>query len=86
MGFAFIEFKYKDVAKVAADAMNGYMFYGKKLVCRVIEDDQGMRVHTKKFKFIPFNKKFIEQKNAVIIFYWIVFVLTCDIAKGTCSS
>jgi RNA recognition motif-containing protein len=68
MGFAFVEFKYKDVAKVAAEAMNGYMFYGKKLVCRVIEDDQGMRVHTKKFKFIPFNKKFIEQKNAVNYF------------------
>eukprot|EP00330_Aristerostoma_sp_ATCC50986_P004810 CAMPEP_0114596214 /NCGR_PEP_ID=MMETSP0125-20121206/18180_1 /TAXON_ID=485358 ORGANISM="Aristerostoma sp., Strain ATCC 50986" /NCGR_SAMPLE_ID=MMETSP0125 /ASSEMBLY_ACC=CAM_ASM_000245 /LENGTH=71 /DNA_ID=CAMNT_0001798913 /DNA_START=71 /DNA_END=282 /DNA_ORIENTATION=- len=30
-GFAFIEFKHKEVAKIAADSMNGYMMYGKKL-------------------------------------------------------
>lgn len=28
-GFAFIEFEEKEVAKVAADAMQGYMMFGK---------------------------------------------------------
>jgi len=67
MGYAFIEFKFKEVAKIAADSMNGYMFYGKKLVCRVLEDDQGVRVRTKKFRFIPYNKIFIQQRNRVMI-------------------
>lgn len=66
MGYAFIEFKYKEVAKVAADSMNGYMFYGKKLVCRVLEDDEGVKVRTKKFRFIPYNKLFVQERNRVI--------------------
>jgi len=65
MGYAFIEYKYKEVAKIAADSMNGYMFYGKKLVCRVLEDDEGVKVRTKKFRFIPHNKKFVEERNRV---------------------
>lgn len=63
MGYAFIEYKHKEVAKIAAESMNGYMLYGKKLNCKVIEDDEGIKVKTKKFKYIPYNKIFITQKN-----------------------
>lgn len=68
MGYAFVEFKYKEVAKAAADAMNGYMMYEKKLECRVLPDSEAVRVKTKKFKFIPYNKQFIQQKNKVIVY------------------
>jgi nucleolar protein 15 len=66
-GFAFVEFEDKDVAKIAADNMNGYLVYGRTLECRLIQDDEGLKVRSNKFKFIPYQKKFIEQKNAVII-------------------
>jgi len=43
--------------------MNGYMLYGKKMTCRVLEDDEGVKVKTKKFKYIPYDKIFITEKN-----------------------
>jgi RNA recognition motif-containing protein len=73
MGFAFVEFKDKDVAKIAADNMNGYMLYGRKLVTRLIEDDADMKVKSKKFKFIPFQKIFVAQKNKVV--FLLVFLI-----------
>jgi len=58
MGYAFIEFKNREVAKIAAENMNGYMLYGKKLDCRLIEDDPNLKVKSKRLKFIPFPKNF----------------------------
>ena len=76
-GFAFVEFKFKEVAKIASDSMNGYMLYGKKMVTRVLEDDEGVKVKTKKFKYIPYDKIFITEKNRVINFIdWRVDNLT----------
>ena len=74
MGYAFVEFKFKEVAKIAAESMNGYMLYGKKLVCRVIEDDEGIKVKTKKFKYIPYKNLFVEDKNRVRLSLASVFV------------
>jgi RNA recognition motif. len=68
MGYAFIEFKNREVAKIAAENMNGYMLYGKKLDCRLIEDDPNLKVKSKRLKFIPFQKIFIAQKNRVCLF------------------
>ncbi len=65
-GYAFVEFEDKDVAKIAAENMNGYMLYGRTLNCRLIQDDEGLKVKSHKFKFIPFQKRFIAEKNAVI--------------------
>jgi len=57
--------------------MNGYMLYGKKMVTRVLEDDEGVKVKTKKFKYIPYDKIFITEKNRVINFIdWRVDNLT----------
>jgi nucleolar protein 15 len=35
-GYAFAQFKDKDVAKIVADTMNGYLIMGRQLVCHVI--------------------------------------------------
>jgi len=35
-GYAFAQFKDKDVAKIVADTMNGYLIMGRQLVCNVI--------------------------------------------------
>ena len=53
------------------------MLYGKKMVTRVLEDDEGVKVKTKKFKYIPYDKIFITEKNRVINFIdWRVDNLT----------
>lgn len=44
--------------------MNGYMLYGKKLDCRMVTGDN-IRVKSKRFKYIPFKRIFIEHKNKV---------------------
>jgi len=35
-GFAFVEFKYKEVAKIAADSMNNYLMFDKIVKCEVV--------------------------------------------------
>lgn len=39
-GFAFIEFKSEEVAKVAAEAMNNYLFFEKLLKCEFLPADK----------------------------------------------
>lgn len=38
-GFAFVQFKHADVAKIAADSMDGYLLLEKKISCRVCSTD-----------------------------------------------
>lgn len=45
--------------------MNGYLLYNKILNCKFIENDEGMKIKSKKFRFIPFAKNFIKEKNRV---------------------
>jgi len=61
-GYAFVEFDIKEVAEIAAKAIHGYMMYGKELICKMVEGD-GIKVSSKKFRFIPWRRKFIQDKN-----------------------
>eukprot|EP00455_Lapot_gusevi_P055583 TRINITY_DN904_c0_g1_i1.p1 TRINITY_DN904_c0_g1~~TRINITY_DN904_c0_g1_i1.p1 ORF type:complete len:260 (+),score=84.94 TRINITY_DN904_c0_g1_i1:70-849(+) len=44
--YAFVEFRLSEVAKIAAQAMNNYMMFGKTLSCEVIPEE---KVHPKLF-------------------------------------
>jgi nucleolar protein 15 len=35
-GYAFIEFRYADVAKIVAETMNNYLMFEKLLKCKVV--------------------------------------------------
>ena len=35
-GFAFIEFRFADVAKIVADTMNNYLMFEKLLKCKLV--------------------------------------------------
>lgn len=65
-GYAFVEFKEADVARIAAKSMNGYLMYGRPLDVRYIETSQRNKFQLvrsdKKFKFVPWQ---IIHKNAV---------------------
>lgn len=39
-GYAFIEFEYEDVAKIAAETMDNYLFYGRLLKCKIVPKEQ----------------------------------------------
>ncbi|CAG9315635.1 unnamed protein product [Blepharisma stoltei] len=53
-GYAFVEFLEKDVAKIAAEAMHGFLIFGKQLVCRYLDE-------VSKFAMVP-CKKHIESR------------------------
>jgi nucleolar protein 15 len=66
-GYAFIEFKYPEVAVIAAEAMNGYFLFKQKLVSRVLKQSE---VHpalfkgaNKKMKSIPWAKLEADRHN-----------------------
>jgi RNA recognition motif-containing protein len=46
-GYAFLEFQSAEVAKIAAEAMDGYLFFGQKLVSRLLKAEE---VHEELFK------------------------------------
>ena len=66
-GYAFVEFEVKEVANIAAQAINGYLMYGKQLICKVVEGNEGngIKVSSKKFSYIPHKRHFIKEKNMV---------------------
>jgi nucleolar protein 15 len=39
-GFAFLKFQHAEVARIAAEAMNGYMMFGHTLKCSLVPSDQ----------------------------------------------
>eukprot|EP00474_Spongospora_subterranea_P010012 CRZ10470.1 hypothetical protein [Spongospora subterranea] len=45
--YAFLEFEAAEVASIVAKAMNGYMMFGRSLVCEVVRDD---KLHGDMFK------------------------------------
>eukprot|EP01023_Acetabularia_acetabulum_P007128 TRINITY_DN1302_c0_g2_i1.p1 TRINITY_DN1302_c0_g2~~TRINITY_DN1302_c0_g2_i1.p1 ORF type:complete len:226 (-),score=40.41 TRINITY_DN1302_c0_g2_i1:317-994(-) len=53
-GYGWVEFRYPSVARIAAEAMNGYMMFKKRLVCRIVEKD---KIHKDLFK--GHDKKFM---------------------------
>ena len=65
VGYAFIEFKEREVAEVAAKTMNNYLLFDRILKCNVIEDksqyDRLFLKWKKKFKFCDKLKKRLEK-------------------------
>lgn len=65
VGYAFIEFKEREVAEVAAKTMNNYLLFDRILKCNVIEDkskyDRLFFKWKKKFKFCDKFKKRLEK-------------------------
>ncbi|PRW45663.1 MKI67 FHA domain-interacting nucleolar phospho [Chlorella sorokiniana] len=66
-GYAFLEFSSAEVAKIAADAMDGYMLFTQKLTSRVLPADE---VHpdlfkgaNRVFKQVPWQKIERERQN-----------------------
>ena len=65
-GYAFIQFKYPEVAAIVADAMNGYLLLGKVLVSNVLSPKHKNPFSfstSKKFKFINWKRLFMKQQN-----------------------
>lgn len=67
--YAFLQFQSPEVARIVADAMNGYMFFGQKLETRTLMKKD---VHpelfkgaNRVFKRIPWKKIEIERHNKV---------------------
>ncbi|EFJ50163.1 hypothetical protein VOLCADRAFT_80307 [Volvox carteri f. nagariensis] len=59
-GYAFLEFQYPEVARVAAEAMDGYFLFKQRLKCKLIPPS---RVHpqlfqgaNRRFKVIPWRR------------------------------
>merc|ERR1711874_506642 len=42
-GFAFVEFKYQEVAKIAADSMNNYLMFDKIVKCELVPQKRQVR-------------------------------------------
>lgn len=69
-GYAFIQFRYPEVAQIVSDTMNGYLLLGKVLISHTLppnERNPFTYASSHKYRFINWQKKFIEQKNKVII-------------------
>jgi len=65
--YAFIEFAHEETANVVAETMNGYLLYGHRLVCKVLQKQD---IHPniwkgagKIFKVIPWKKINKKQHN-----------------------
>lgn len=57
-GYAFVQFETTDIAEVAAEAMDGYMFGDRKLVAHVVQKEKchsGM--------FLPYKEKEVPEKK-----------------------
>lgn len=65
-GYAFVRFEDKDVARIAAASMDGYLMHGSRMVAHVVPDE---KVHADMFKpaIIPrkLNASVIARKEAV---------------------
>ena len=54
-GYAFVEFVDKEVAKIAADTMNGYIMFGKQVECHVVDQPhrETFKNGNREWKFVP---------------------------------
>ncbi len=65
-GYAFVQFKYPEVATIVAETMNGYMLMGKILDSRVLSPSQKNPFSfatSKQYKFINWKRIFMQQTN-----------------------
>jgi nucleolar protein 15 len=68
-GYSFVEFENREVARVAADSMNGYIMYGRPLDVRLLENSQRNKFQLvragRKFKFVPWQIIYRNSVNKV---------------------
>jgi len=67
-GYAFIQFKYPEVATIVSQTMNGYMLMGKILVANTLPTNQKNPFTfstSKQFKFVNWKRIFMKEKNKV---------------------
>ena len=65
-GYAFLQFKYPEVATIVADTMNGYLLLGKVLVSHTLpptERNPFTYSSAHAYKFINWKRLYIEGKN-----------------------
>lgn len=66
-----MKFRDLEVATIAANAMNGYLMNGKKLVVNVLSDEHPdpfkYKHGSSKLHFIDWSAKFVEESNKVIL-------------------
>ncbi|KAK2079282.1 hypothetical protein QBZ16_002973 [Prototheca wickerhamii] len=66
--YAFVEFKSTEVARIVAEAMDGYMFFKQRLQARVMLKSQVhkdlMKGANREFKTIDWRKREMERHNA----------------------
>lgn len=65
-GYAFLEFKDREVAQVASQTMHGYMLFGRQLDCHLIDRPhrETFKNGNREWKFVPTQIKFRNTKNA----------------------
>lgn len=65
-GYAFVQFRYPEVANIVAETVNGYMLMGKVLVAHVLSSNQKnpfIFSSSKEYKFISWKRLFMKEKN-----------------------
>lgn len=66
-GYGFLEFKEKAVAEIAVNTMNGYLMFGKKIECHIIESvlahKDMFKNGNREWKFVPNQVIFRNKKN-----------------------
>lgn len=69
-GYGFIEFEDTEVAKIAAESMNGYLMYGRPLEVRFVPPQERNKFQLvrseKKFKFVPWQVIYRNAVNNVV--------------------
>lgn len=69
-GYAFVQFKYPEVAAIVSDTMNGYLLMGKVLISNTLSASQKNPFSystSKKYEYINWKRLYIKQKNAVLL-------------------
>jgi RNA recognition motif-containing protein len=67
-GYAFVQFKYPEVAEIVSDTMNGYLLMGKVLVSNVLpatHKNPFCYATSGKYRFINWKHLFIQQNKQV---------------------
>jgi len=66
-GYAFVQFKEEETAKIAAETMNNFILFDRILKCSIVEDTKKYRLlflkSKRKFKFCNKYKNFVEKRN-----------------------
>lgn len=67
-GYAFVQFRYPEVAQIVSDTMNGYLLLGKIIVSHALPANKKNPFTYStagQFKFINWKRLYVKQKNEV---------------------